>query len=115
MSVATVSFFSDLDVSSRTRRVSFPRAARPTLHMEIRQAVQSREFLYAYYTTSDGGTVVLDRQAVTVLVSGSFSPGNQVQTGPRSYGRRPYFIQPVAMKLNFRLPAYRFTGPVKAA
>ena len=66
-------------------------------------------------TTSDGGTVVLDRQAITVLVSDRFSPGNQVQTGPRSYGWRPYFIQPVAMKLNFRLPAYRLTGPVKAA
>ena len=39
MSVVTVSFFSDLDVSSRTRRVSFPRAARPTLHMDIRQAI----------------------------------------------------------------------------
>lgn len=36
MSVVTVSFFSDLDVSGRTRRVSFPRAARPTLNMDIR-------------------------------------------------------------------------------
>ncbi len=60
MSVVTVSFFSDLDVSSRTRRVSFPRAPRPTLHLEIRQAMQSREF-YACYTTSDGGTVALDQ------------------------------------------------------
>ena len=60
MSVVIVSFFSDLDVSSRTRRVSFPRATRPTLHMDIRQAMKSRE-LYACYTTSDGGTVALDR------------------------------------------------------
>ncbi len=67
MSVVTVSFFSDLDVSSRTRRVSFPRAARPTLHMDIHQAMQSREF-YACYTTSDGGTVALDRQGVTVCI-----------------------------------------------
>ena len=92
MSVVTVSFFSDLDVSSRTRRVSFPRAARPTLHMDIRQAMQSREF-YACYTTSDGGTVALDLP----FASDSFSPSNQVQTGPRSYGRGPYFIQPIAM------------------
>ena len=67
MSVVTVSFFSDLDVSSRTRRVSFPRAARPTLHMDIRQAMQSREF-YACYITSDGGTVALERQGVTVRI-----------------------------------------------
>ena len=67
MSVVTVSFFSDLDVSSRTRRVSFTRAARPMLHMDIRQAMQSREF-YACYTTSDGGTGALDRQGVTVRI-----------------------------------------------
>lgn len=95
MSVVTVSFFSDLDVSSRTRRVSFPRAARPTLHMDIRQAMQSREF-YACYTTSDGGTLPLTARALP-FASDSFSPGNQVQTGPRSYGRGPYFIQPIAM------------------
>ena len=67
MSILTLSFFSDLDVSSRTRRVSFPRAARPTLHMDIRRAMQPCEF-YACYTTSDGSTVALDRQGVTVRI-----------------------------------------------
>ena len=67
MSFVIGSFFSDLDVSSRTRRVSFTRAARPKLHMDIRQAMQSREF-YACYITSDGGTVDLDRQGVTVRI-----------------------------------------------
>ena len=67
MAVITVSFFSDLDISSRTRCVSFPHAARSVLHKDIRQTMQTKEF-FACYQTPDGGTVALDRQGVTVRI-----------------------------------------------
>ena len=67
MALISISFFSDLDVSSQTRCVSFPHATRPALHMDIRKAMQSKEF-FACYQTPDGGTIALDRQGVTVCI-----------------------------------------------
>ena len=67
MSVVTVSFFSDLDVSSRTRRVSFPRAASRDLHDAICRAMVGSEF-FACYLSPEGGVVALDRQGITIRV-----------------------------------------------
>ena len=62
-----VSFFSEPHAQSRTRRVSFPRAARPELHNAICRAMTGSEF-FACYLTPDGSVIALDRQGVTVSV-----------------------------------------------
>mgnify|MGYP007062013943 CR=1 FL=1 len=63
MAKIAVSFFSDLDVQSRSRRVLFPRADRQGLHKSIRGAMQDSEF-FACYHAPDGGVIALDRQGV---------------------------------------------------
>ena len=62
-----VSFFSEPHASSRTRRVSFPRAARQDLHDAIRRAMEGPEF-FACYLSPEGGVVALDRQGITIRV-----------------------------------------------
>ena len=63
-----VSFFSEPHACSRTRRVSFPRAARQDLHTAICRAMQGPEF-FACYLSPDGDVVVaLDRQGITIRV-----------------------------------------------
>ncbi len=62
-----VSFFSEPQASSRTRRVSFPRAARQDLHDAICRAVEGSEF-FACYLSPEGGVVALDRQGITIRV-----------------------------------------------
>ena len=62
-----VSFFSDPQASSRTRRVSFPRAARQDLHDAICRAMEGSEF-FACYLSPEGGVVALDRQGITIRV-----------------------------------------------
>ena len=62
-----VSFFSETQASSRTRRVSFPRAARQDLHDAICRAMEGSEF-FACYLSPEGGVVALDRQGITIRV-----------------------------------------------
>ena len=62
-----VSFFSEPQASSRTRRVSFPRAARQDLHYAICRAMEGSEF-FACYLSPEGGVVALDRQGITIRV-----------------------------------------------
>ncbi len=62
-----VSFFSEPQASSRTRRVSFPRAARQDLHDAICRAMEGSEF-FACYLSPEGGVVALDRQGITIRV-----------------------------------------------
>ena len=62
-----VSFFSEPHASSRTRRVSFPRAARRDLHDAICRAMVGSEF-FACYLSPEGGVVALDRQEITIRV-----------------------------------------------
>lgn len=62
-----VSFFSEPQASSRTRRVSFPRAARQDLHDAICRAMEGSEF-FACYLNPEGGVVALDRQGITIRV-----------------------------------------------
>ena len=62
-----VSFFSEPHASSRTRRVSFPRATRQDLHCAICRAMQGPEF-FACYLSPDGDVVALDRQGITIRV-----------------------------------------------
>ena len=61
-----VSFFSEPHVQSRTRRVSFPHAARRDLHDAICRAMTGSEF-FACYLTPDGSVIALDRQGVTII------------------------------------------------
>ena len=63
----SVSFFSNLSLASRTRRVPFPRTTRALLNSKIREAMRGSEF-FACYQDVDGGVVAIDRQGVTVLV-----------------------------------------------
>ena len=65
MAEIAVSFFSEPNADSRTRRVPFPRVALSQLHHDIRSAMQGSEF-FACYVAPDGGFVALDRQGVTV-------------------------------------------------
>ena len=67
MAKIAVSFFSDPNADSRTRRVSFPRVAQCQLHHDIRSAMQGSEF-FACYMAPEGGVVALDRQGVTVNI-----------------------------------------------
>ena len=62
-----VTFFSEPQASSRTRRVSFPRAARQDLHDAICRAMEGSEF-FACYLSPEGGVVALDRQGITIRV-----------------------------------------------
>ena len=62
-----VFFFSEPQASSRTRRVSFPRAARQDLHDAICRAMEGSEF-FACYLSPEGGVVALDRQGITIRV-----------------------------------------------
>ena len=62
-----VSFFSEPQASSWTRRVSFPRAARQDLHDAICRAMEGSEF-FACYLSPEGGVVALDRQGITIRV-----------------------------------------------
>jgi len=62
-----VSFFSEPHVQSKTRRVSFPRAARHDLHDAICRVMTGSEF-FDCYLTPDGSVVALDRQGVTISV-----------------------------------------------
>ena len=62
-----VSFFSEPQASSRTRRVSFPRPARQDLHDAICRAMEGSEF-FACYLSPEGGVVALDRQGITIRV-----------------------------------------------
>ena len=67
MAEIAVSFFSDPDADSCTRRVSFPRVALSQLHHDIPSDMQGSEF-FACYMAPDGGVVALDRQGVTVNI-----------------------------------------------
>ena len=67
MSEITVSYFSDLNVKSRTRRVSFPHVTTPQLHQAIRETMRGTEF-FACYLAPEGGVIALDRQGVTISV-----------------------------------------------
>ena len=67
MDDVAVSFFSEPHASSRTRRVSFPRAARRDLHDAICRAMVGSEF-FACYLSPEGGVVALDRQGITIRV-----------------------------------------------
>ena len=67
MADIAVSFFSELNAESRTRRVSFPLAAKSQLHHAIRTTMQGSEF-FACYMAPEGGVVALDRQGVTVNI-----------------------------------------------
>tara|TARA_E500000178_G_C16681359_1_gene599493 strand:+ start:228 stop:431 length:204 start_codon:yes stop_codon:yes gene_type:complete len=67
MAEIAVSFFSEPNAKSRTRRVSFPRTAESQLHYDIRSAMQGSEF-FACYMAPGGGVVALDRQGVTVNI-----------------------------------------------
>ena len=62
-----VTFFSEPQASSRTRRVSFPRAARQDLHDAICRAMEGSEF-FACYLSPEGGVVALDRRGITIRV-----------------------------------------------
>ena len=67
MAEIAVSFFSEPNAESRTRRVSFPHVAESQLHCDIRSAMQGTEF-FACYMPPQGGVVALDRQEVTVNI-----------------------------------------------
>ena len=73
----TVSFFSEPQASSRTRRVSFPRVARQDQHDATCRAMEGTEF-FACYLNPEGGVVALDSQAQSA--SDCSSPGSQSQT-----------------------------------
>jgi len=62
-----VSFFSEPHAQSRTRRVSFPRAAGHQLHDAICRAMTGPEF-FACYRAPDGQVIALDRQGFTISV-----------------------------------------------
>ena len=67
MNEITVSFFSCLSVSSRTRRVPFPRMTREQLNDSIVTAMQASEF-YACYHDPYEGVVAVDRDGFEVRV-----------------------------------------------
>ena len=67
MAEIAVSFFSEPNAESRTRRVSFPRVAESQLHHDIRSAMRGAEF-FACYLAPQGDVVALDRQGVTVNI-----------------------------------------------
>lgn len=67
MSEITVSYFSDMNVESRTRRVSFPRTAWSALHEAILGQMTNSEH-FACCLTPNGGVVALDRDGVTARV-----------------------------------------------
>ena len=67
MAEIAVSFFSEPNADSRTRRVSFPRTAQSKLHHDIRSAMQGNEF-FACYVAPQGGVVALDRQGITINI-----------------------------------------------
>ena len=67
MSEITVSYFSDLNVKSRTRRVSFPHATWSTLHEAILGQMTHGEH-FACYRNLNGGVVALDRDGTTARV-----------------------------------------------
>jgi hypothetical protein len=48
MAEIAVSFFSEPNAESRTRRVSFPHVAESQLHCDIRSAMQGTEFFACY-------------------------------------------------------------------
>ena len=62
-----VSFFSEPQASSRTRRVSFTRAARQDLHDAICRAMEGSEFI-ACYLSPEGSVVALDHQGIKIRV-----------------------------------------------
>jgi len=67
MSEITVSYFSDLNVKSRTRRVSFPHATWYALHEAILGQMTHGEH-FACYRNPNGGVVALDRDGITARV-----------------------------------------------
>ena len=67
MAEIAVSFLSEPNAKSRTRRVSFPRAAKAELHQAIRKTMQSSEF-FACYLAPEGGVIALDRQGIKISV-----------------------------------------------
>jgi len=67
MAEIAVSFFSEPNAESRTRRVSCPRVAERQLHYDIRMSMEKTEF-FACYLAPEGGVVALDRQGVTISI-----------------------------------------------
>lgn len=67
MAEIAVSFFSEPNARSRTRRVSFPRVAKAELHQAIRKTMHGSEF-FACYLAPEGGVIALDRQGITISV-----------------------------------------------
>ena len=67
MAEIAVSFYSEPNAKSRTRRVSFPRVAKSQLHQAIRETMRSSEF-FACYLAPEGGFIALDRQGITISV-----------------------------------------------
>ena len=70
-----VSFFSEPHASSRTRRVSFPSAARQDLHRAICRAMQGTSSLPA--TCAPTAMLLHSTVRGSQSASESFSPGNQ--------------------------------------
>ncbi len=67
MAEKAVSFFSEPNAESRSRRVSSPRIAGRQLQYDIRISIKNTEF-FACYLAPEGGVVALYRKGVTISI-----------------------------------------------
>ena len=80
-----VSFYSEPNAKSRTRRVSFPRVAKSQLHEAICETMRGSEF-FACYLAPEGGVIALDRQGIDQRLTALLPAVNASPPGPRSGG-----------------------------